>query len=90
MAALNRGCEDRALKMFVSASREDPDLGEALNKAGGIHAMRNDHVESLTYSTLTVQRNPRHFGALAGQGLALAAIAIAGVSWLLLPLCVVE
>ena len=75
MAALCRGDHDGALQLFVAASQKDPTFGEAYNKAGGIHALRNDHLACVTFSALTLQRNPRHFAALAGQGLALAAIA---------------
>jgi Tfp pilus assembly protein PilF len=75
MAALTRGDRKEAEKMFVNASSEDPAFGEAYNKVAAIHALRNEHVSCITFSTLALQRQPRHFGALAGQGLAFAAVA---------------
>ena len=75
MAALTRGDQDKALKLFTNAIREEPKFAEAYNKVAGIKALRNEDVDCVTFSTLGIQRHPRHYGALAGQGLALAAIA---------------
>jgi hypothetical protein len=75
MAALTRGDEDKALKLFINATREEPKFAEAYNKVAAIRALRSDHVECVKLSTLALQRQPRHYGALAAQGLALAALA---------------
>jgi hypothetical protein len=72
---MTRGSLDEALKLYGHASRTDPSFSEAYNKIAGVRALRNENMESLAFCTLALQRQPRHYGALAGQGFALAALA---------------
>ncbi len=75
MAELTRGNQNNALKLFEQVIRNEPKFAEAYNKVSAIHASKNEHRHCITFSTLALMRQPRHYGAMNGQGLAFAAIA---------------
>lgn len=60
---------DNALKVFDEVTRMVPDYAEAYNKRATIHYLTGDLDASAADIAETLQREPRHFGALSGLGL---------------------
>lgn len=66
---LVRGNKERALTVFLSLVDEDPDYGEAWNKASTCYYMLGDMQLSLEAAEQTLKLLPKHFQAMNGLGL---------------------
>jgi tetratricopeptide (TPR) repeat protein len=66
--AMRAGEPGVALAMFDQATRLDPAYAEAWNGRATAHFMLGNYEKSLQDITRTLEREPRHFGALAGRG----------------------
>ena len=71
--AMNIGNLQDALAVFDQMVRVVPGYAEAWNKRATVHYALGNYEASLADIEETLEREPRHFGALAGKGLCLAA-----------------
>ena len=55
-----------ALKLFVNLSESDPNWAEPINKIATIRYLQGDLYGSIRDIQLTLELEPRHFGAIAG------------------------
>ena len=72
--AMNIGDLDKARELFDVLIAQQPGFAEAWNKRATVNYMLSDYEASLRDIEATLALEPRHFGALAGQGLVLAAM----------------
>ena len=66
---LQNGKLDKALLFFKKLSKKEPVWAEPINKIATIKFLQGDYIGSINDIKLTLKLEPRHFGALAGQGL---------------------
>ncbi|HMB75619.1 MAG TPA: tetratricopeptide repeat protein [Kiloniellaceae bacterium] len=64
----------RALRYFDQVVAIAPDFAEGWNKRATIYYLLGDYEASLADIEKTLEREPRHFGALAGRGLVLISL----------------
>ena len=67
--AMSRGDYPRALSKFEQIVLIAPDFAEGWNKRATVHYLLGNYAQSLADIAETLEREPRHFGALAGRGL---------------------
>ena len=60
------GSLDKALNCFLNLHKLEQNWAEPLNKLATIKFMMGDYEGSLKDIRLTLQKEPRHFGAIAG------------------------
>ncbi len=60
---------DDAILVFTNLVRIAPDFAEAWNKRATVYYMRGEYGKSTADVRETLRLEPRHFGALSGQGL---------------------
>lgn len=72
--AMNVGALDDALTIFDQMVEMVPGYAEAWNKRATVYYALGDYEASLDDIEETLAREPRHFGALSGQGLCHAAM----------------
>lgn len=65
---------DSALLMFDGVIEHDPDWAEGWSKRATIHFFLGDYLASIKDIKETLDREPRHFGAMNGLGQIFAAI----------------
>ena len=58
-----------AIRLFNNLIEEDPNFAEGWNKRATVHFMMGNFDQSMQDIIKTLELEPRHFGALAGQGL---------------------
>ena len=63
---MQSGQLDKALKLFINLSKSDPEWAEPINKIATIRYLQGDLYGSIRDIQLTLQLEPRHFGAIAG------------------------
>ena len=63
---MQSGQLDEALKLFINLSKSDPEWAEPINKIATIRYLQGDLYGSIRDIQLTLQLEPRHFGAIAG------------------------
>lgn len=72
--AMNIGRLEDALAVFDQMVSVAPDYAEGWNKRATVFYALGNYEASLADIEATLEREPRHFGALAGKGLCLAAL----------------
>lgn len=72
--AMDRRDFDSALRSVNQVIALVPDYAEGWNLRATLHYLMGNHQDSLADIEETLAREPRHFGALSGQGLVYAAI----------------
>jgi len=72
--AMNRQDFPNALRKFDQMVAIAPDFAEAWNKRATLHYLMQNYDASLADIGKTLSLEPRHFGALAGQGLVFGAL----------------
>ncbi|MEH6473777.1 MAG: tetratricopeptide repeat protein [Halopseudomonas sp.] len=60
---------DKALLLLDQIVEIDPSYAEAWNQRATIYFHRGDYEQALEAVAKTLEREPRHFGALAGRGM---------------------
>src|SRR5215213_4421820 len=68
-AAMEAQQMEIAQKLLDSVVKLRPDYVEAWNRRATLYYLRNDYARSLQDIEQVLQREPRHFGALAGLGM---------------------
>src|SRR3954464_1068650 len=68
-AAMEAQQMETAQKLLDSLVKLRPDYVEAWNRRATLYYLRNDYARSLQDIEQVLQREPRHFGALAGLGM---------------------
>ena len=63
---MQKGKLDDALKLFLKLSESDPNWAEPINKIATIRYLQGDLYGSIRDIQLTLELEPRHFGAIAG------------------------
>ena len=63
---MQKGKLDDALKLFINLSESDPNWAEPINKIATIRYLQGDLYGSIRDIQLTLELEPRHFGAIAG------------------------
>ena len=63
---LQSGELNNALKIFESLSKKEPRWAEPVNKIATIKFLMGDYLGSVNDIKLTLQLEPRHFGAISG------------------------
>ena len=63
---MQKGKLDDALKLFLKLSESDPHWAEPINKIATIRYLQGDLYGSIRDIQLTLELEPRHFGAIAG------------------------
>ena len=58
-----------AIRFFNNLIEEDPNFAEGWNKRATVHFMMGNFDQSMQDIIKTLELEPRHFGALSGQGL---------------------
>jgi len=71
IAAMGTKNLDTALALLDRLVEIDPDWAEAWNKRATVRFMTGDQSGSMADIAQTLQREPRHFGALSGMGMIL-------------------
>ena len=66
MEAMQTAAFDAAIELFTDAIALDPDFAEAYNMRATTYFLMGDYFESLTDVQVTIDLEPRHFGALMG------------------------
>lgn len=66
MDAMQSSDFNRAIALFTQAIELDPDFAEAYNMRATTHFLMGNDFESLTDVEVTIDLEPRHFGALMG------------------------
>jgi tetratricopeptide (TPR) repeat protein len=74
LAALAYRDYPRAQSLFEQATQRAPDYVEAWNKLASVHYLQGDLSEALRDADHTLMLERRHYGALAGRGMVLAAL----------------
>ncbi len=74
MIAMQRGALDRALERFDAIVARAPDFAEGWNKRATVFYMMGRHRESVADVQHVLTLEPRHYGALSGLGMILAAL----------------
>ena len=74
VAAMQRQAYKEALALFDEMVDLRPGFAEAWNKRATVHYLLGNHRESLADIAATLEREPRHFGALSGRGLVYVAL----------------
>ena len=72
--AMQRGALDRALDRFDAIIRRAPDFAEGWNKRATVLYLMGRHRESAADVQHVLNLEPRHYGALSGLGMILAAL----------------
>ncbi|MEM7442516.1 MAG: hypothetical protein AAF414_04185 [Pseudomonadota bacterium] len=72
--ANQNGLFDLAYTFYSHVVHADPDFAEGWNRRATVNYLRGALEESLTDIDRTLELEPRHFGALAGQGLVYLAL----------------
>ena len=57
---------DKAINCFTDLNKLDHNWAEPLNKIATIKFLMGDYEKSIRYIKLTLKKEPRHFGAIAG------------------------
>ena len=57
---------DKAINCFTNLNKLDQNWAEPLNKIATIKFLMGDYDKSIRYIKLTLEKEPRHFGAIAG------------------------
>lgn len=68
------GAFDLAHAFYTRIVEAEPDFAEGWNRRATINYLRGAHQESLADIDRTLELEPRHFGALSGQGLVYLAL----------------
>ena len=63
---MQKGKLDDALKLFLKLSESEPNWAEPINKIATIRYLQGDLYGSIRDIQLTLELEPRHFGAIAG------------------------
>ena len=63
---LNNGKFEKALNIFLKLCEIEPKWSEPFNKVATIKFLQKDYNASIFYIKLTLQKEPRHFGAISG------------------------
>ncbi|MDJ0957817.1 MAG: tetratricopeptide repeat protein [Arenicellales bacterium] len=71
--AAQSGQLERAEQVFTSVIKNAPEFSEGWNRRATVRYYRNDYAGSLEDIQQTLELEPRHFGALWGKGMILAA-----------------
>ena len=66
---MNQYALDEAIKVFTAIIEMEPDFAEAWNKRATVYYMMGEYDLSTADVAETIRLEPRHFGALSGQGL---------------------
>ena len=66
---MNMGELSKAYKLFTTIIATEPDWSEAWNKRATVLYLMNRYQSSLDDIKITLELEPRHFGALSGQAL---------------------
>ena len=66
---MNMGELKKAYELFTTIIATEPDWSEAWNKRATVLYLMNQYQASLDDIKITLTLEPRHFGALSGQGL---------------------
>ena len=66
---MNIGELGKAYELFTTIIATEPDWSEAWNKRATVLYLMNRYQSSLDDISITLSLEPRHFGALSGQGL---------------------
>ncbi len=74
MIAMQRGALDRALERFDELVALAPGFAEGWNKRATVLYMMGRHRESVADVRHVLNLEPRHYGALSGLGMILAAL----------------
>jgi tetratricopeptide (TPR) repeat protein len=65
---MQAGRHDEAIATFSSVIARRPGFAEAWNKRATVYYLAGEYRKSLADCDEVLKRNPRHFGALSGQG----------------------
>ncbi len=74
IGAMSRGDYRHALAKFDQMVLIAPEFAEGWNKRATVHYLLGDYAQSLGDIAKTLALEPRHFGALSGQGLVFMAL----------------
>ena len=63
---INQGRLKDALSLFIKLSKSEPNWAEPINKIATIRFLIGDYYGSISHIQLTLELEPRHFGAISG------------------------
>ena len=66
--ALEEGDTKLAIQHFTALIDHAPDFAEGWNRRATLHYLRGDYTSSLSDIDQVLSLEPRHYGALSGQG----------------------
>jgi Flp pilus assembly protein TadD len=66
---MQAGRHEDAIATFSGVISRRPDFAEAWNKRATVYYLAGEHRKSLADCDEVLKRNPRHFGAISGQGM---------------------